>query len=174
MDGWTDGRTDVRTDVRTDGISPLCSTGHRPLSGPLPKKRLPIFCDSKAESRNAFAINSRSMITLSMLSSSSIITTTKTTTKTTTTTTRMMTLPTALRGPISHLSYGIKCTWTSTQMHLHSGSHNPERSLKRTKPHARHRGRIVGLLALLLFPFAHLLAGHSSLYDYVNFHQTKI
>ena len=25
-------------DVRTDGISPLCSTGHRPLSGPLPKK----------------------------------------------------------------------------------------------------------------------------------------
>ena len=26
------------TDVRMDGISPLCSTGHHPLSGPLPKK----------------------------------------------------------------------------------------------------------------------------------------
>ena len=32
------GRTDGRTDVRMDGISPH-STGLRPLSGPLPKKR---------------------------------------------------------------------------------------------------------------------------------------
>ena len=33
-----DGQTDVRTDGRTDGKSPY-STGLRPLSGPLPKKR---------------------------------------------------------------------------------------------------------------------------------------
>ena len=34
--GWV--RPGGGTYVRTDGISPLCSTGHRPLSGPLPKK----------------------------------------------------------------------------------------------------------------------------------------
>ena len=28
--------TDGRTDRQMDGISPLCSTGHRPLLGPLP------------------------------------------------------------------------------------------------------------------------------------------
>ena len=42
MDGRTGGQTDGQmegcTDVRTDGKSPH-STGLRPLSGPLPKKR---------------------------------------------------------------------------------------------------------------------------------------
>ena len=34
--GWTDGRMDGWADGWTDGISPLCSTGHCPLLGPLP------------------------------------------------------------------------------------------------------------------------------------------
>ena len=46
LEGGMYGRTDVRTDVRTDG-KPLHSTGLRPLSGPLPKKRASTQAEEK-------------------------------------------------------------------------------------------------------------------------------
>ena len=38
LQGGMFGGTDERMYGRTDRISSLCSTGHRPLSGPLPKR----------------------------------------------------------------------------------------------------------------------------------------